>query len=387
MSSSPYTSSYPPATNSNTEVRPPQQPPVPSAPSLPTQPPAQPPAPLLPLSTYPQPPVTHNTLAKRRKTLSKALKLRSSHLTPNAPPQGNEHDAELLGLSGEKKRNRLGYARTNMACGNCRKRKIRCQPVKDDGRCGQCIRLKKDCQFYAVDQQPPIPPPSRAGSRAQHRMMVASPTTSPPAAPSHPGEMQAHQSYPSYHSATMPMNQDMRTTVTPGVSSSTLYNYGQSIGNYASTATSPIAGQGGTGATWRNYPSEPPVSPGYASYPVPVSQASNAWVASPVEAPAGPESATRSDDPWLQYQQPPTRSMSFSAGHPVPYAANQNRAFDRRTSVASDVYHPTSIEGVPSASYTAWQQQQYQPWYPEGGQPGSSADENPTNMDSMYYGR
>ncbi|KAI3332011.1 hypothetical protein HD806DRAFT_177422 [Xylariaceae sp. AK1471] len=114
MQHSTYMSSYPPSTSSNMEVRPLQQPPVPSAPSLP----AQLPAPLLPPSAYPVP-ATHSPLAKRRESLSKAsLKPRRSHSTPNVRPQGmNEPDTDSLGLHGEKKRNRLGYARTNMACG------------------------------------------------------------------------------------------------------------------------------------------------------------------------------------------------------------------------------------------------------------------------------
>jgi len=37
--------------------------------------------------------------------------------------------------------------------GHCRRRKIRCLLAKDDpqGRCSNCIRLKKDCSFYPVD--------------------------------------------------------------------------------------------------------------------------------------------------------------------------------------------------------------------------------------------
>lgn len=114
MSDPTYMSNYPSSTNSTVEVRPPQQPLVPSASLLP----AQLPAPLLPLSAYPSLPVTHSPLAKRRESLSKALKLRRSHSTPNVTPQGmNEPDTEFAGLPGDKKRNRLGYARTNMACG------------------------------------------------------------------------------------------------------------------------------------------------------------------------------------------------------------------------------------------------------------------------------
>lgn len=51
------------------------------------------------------------------------------------------------------------------ATGHCRRRKIRCQlPLPEDvqGRCTNCIRLKKECNFYPVDQAPPTeskPPP------------------------------------------------------------------------------------------------------------------------------------------------------------------------------------------------------------------------------------
>ena len=41
--------------------------------------------------------------------------------------------------------------------GHCRRRKIRCLLAPDDpqGRCSNCIRLKKECNFFPVEQQPP----------------------------------------------------------------------------------------------------------------------------------------------------------------------------------------------------------------------------------------
>lgn len=45
---------------------------------------------------------------------------------------------------------------TNTACaGHCRRRKIRCllpNPEDSHGRCANCIRLKKECNFFPVDQ-------------------------------------------------------------------------------------------------------------------------------------------------------------------------------------------------------------------------------------------
>ncbi|KAJ6020405.1 hypothetical protein N7540_005909 [Penicillium herquei] len=69
----------------------------------------------------------------------------------------------------DKKRNKLGYHRTSVACVHCRRRKIRCLVAPDDaqGRCENCIRLRKECQFFPVDQQPPIEKKSRPNSRLE----------------------------------------------------------------------------------------------------------------------------------------------------------------------------------------------------------------------------
>ncbi|KAH9819757.1 GAL4-like Zn(II)2Cys6 (or C6 zinc) binuclear cluster DNA-binding domain [Teratosphaeria destructans] len=59
----------------------------------------------------------------------------------------------------DKKRNKLGYQRISIACGaHCRRRKIRCLVAEGDpqSRCQNCIRLKKECVFYPVDQQSAI---------------------------------------------------------------------------------------------------------------------------------------------------------------------------------------------------------------------------------------
>ncbi|CAZ80559.1 unnamed protein product [Tuber melanosporum] len=72
--------------------------------------------------------------------------------TPNV-----REDASIQAAGGsystDKRRNKLGYHRISVACGHCRRRKIRCIAAKDDpsGRCSNCIRLKKDCNFYPVE--------------------------------------------------------------------------------------------------------------------------------------------------------------------------------------------------------------------------------------------
>jgi hypothetical protein len=50
----------------------------------------------------------------------------------------------------ERKRTRGPYNRVTIACRHCRRRKIRCLGAPDDaqGRCSNCIRLKKECHWY-----------------------------------------------------------------------------------------------------------------------------------------------------------------------------------------------------------------------------------------------
>lgn len=69
-----------------------------------------------------------------------------------------------------------GLAHTSYTV-HCRRRKIRCLVATDDtqGRCENCIRLRKECQFFPVDQQPPVEKKSRPSSR------IETPTTDRPA--------------------------------------------------------------------------------------------------------------------------------------------------------------------------------------------------------------
>jgi hypothetical protein len=129
------------------------------------------------------------------------LALRRSFSTPNAMPfpSATTDDAHA-GASGEKKRNKLGYHRTSVACGkiqimwfplgtilifiyigHCRRRKIRCVPSQSDphGRCSNCIRLKKDCSFHPVDQQVTPEPRSKTLSLGHGSQRDASASPSP----------------------------------------------------------------------------------------------------------------------------------------------------------------------------------------------------------------
>jgi hypothetical protein len=80
--------------------------------------------------------------------------LRRSMSFPNNGPLGlPPPDPASFANHGEKKRNKLGYHRTSIACSHCRKRKIRCIPLSDtQSACQNCVRLKKACSFLAADQ-------------------------------------------------------------------------------------------------------------------------------------------------------------------------------------------------------------------------------------------
>lgn len=157
---------------------------------------------------------------------SKESKAKRSMSTPNIRTSNN-NDPAALALVNDKRRNKLGYHRTSVACGklfsrpsktaglyllwhngnliniltglvgHCRRRKIRCIPAPADpqNRCSNCIRLKKECNFYPVDQQPP-PEPKRRGSKAQSGTGGASQSSSP-SIPS--GQLPDMQSNLPYH--------------------------------------------------------------------------------------------------------------------------------------------------------------------------------------------
>lgn len=73
------------------------------------------------------------------------------------------------------------WALLTQSLGHCRRRKIRCllDPVDQRGRCSNCIRLKKECKFYPVDQQPSPETRARSGSKAEASSNDAETSTSP----------------------------------------------------------------------------------------------------------------------------------------------------------------------------------------------------------------
>ncbi|KAL8683472.1 MAG: hypothetical protein Q9186_000512 [Xanthomendoza sp. 1 TL-2023] len=118
--------------------------------------------------------------AARRRRLSKgsmSSSLKRSASTPDVRGLLTPESAMSL----DKRRNKLGYHRTSVACGHCRRRKIRCLLALDDpqNRCSNCIRLKKECCFFPVDQQPQMDRRPRTGSKAGSGEASASSSSSP----------------------------------------------------------------------------------------------------------------------------------------------------------------------------------------------------------------
>ncbi|KAI9711593.1 MAG: hypothetical protein M1820_002158 [Bogoriella megaspora] len=99
---------------------------------------------------------------KRRPSKAKTpAAIKRSTSTPHMRSLAQSDSGALSPTAADKRaRHKLGYQRTSVACGHCRRRKIRCLLAPEDpqGRCSNCIRLKKECNFYPVDQQAPNGP-------------------------------------------------------------------------------------------------------------------------------------------------------------------------------------------------------------------------------------
>ncbi|KAF2257128.1 hypothetical protein BU26DRAFT_36586 [Trematosphaeria pertusa] len=127
---------------------------------------------------------------KRRPSKDKTTTaIRRSSSTPHMRNLALGTTGELSPTS-DKRRNKLGYHRTSVACGHCRRRKIRCLVANDEptGRCANCIRLKKECNFYPVDQNPENPRPQTGAIKDVNPGASASATSSPRHPPSMSGE-------------------------------------------------------------------------------------------------------------------------------------------------------------------------------------------------------
>ncbi|KXT18880.1 hypothetical protein AC579_3571 [Pseudocercospora musae] len=119
-----------------------------------------------PPSPPPPPPSPSAAATSRKKAKPPKTKPRQQPSKSSSTPSLRAHimsDSDL-----DKKRNKLGYQRISIACAHCRRRKIRCLLSEDESeqRCQNCIRLKKECVFYPVDQQAAIDARSETSTRS-----------------------------------------------------------------------------------------------------------------------------------------------------------------------------------------------------------------------------
>lgn len=313
---------------------------------------------------------------------------------------------------------------TDQELGHCRRRKIRCIPAPADpqNRCSNCIRLKKECNFYPVDQQPP-PDPRRRGSKAQsgneRQSESSSPSTSSGQLPEMPSNIpyshlnmppiqdlggpqmkrQRTESFsPENKGSTIPLKPYPETYPHPTVvTSSRNYEYPpgpQGPTNWMAPDASPSTkAQGDVPQTfWRVNPQDSPITPAFSPFtPNMAIPPSQGWPAShPEPSPredmswgSGPQRSIsysnlegmQSQQHYSAYPNPPTpsvpehyeakpRIVPSSGMYPPPISTSQNHP--PPPGPASAPVHgisdqqPHSANSLPPVPFSNWQQQQQQ---------------------------
>ncbi|QLI72966.1 uncharacterized protein G6M90_00g100880 [Metarhizium brunneum] len=283
--------------------------------------------------------------------------LKRSFSTPDTArlqKQAAEDSQGQQSSAGEKKRNKLGYHRTSIACSHCRRRKIRCIASPDvPNRCVNCIRLKKECSFYPVDQQPgtdtrPKAPPRQAGgpnaSSASSSPAVG--TGSPAGTPS------------CMMGSGVTLSGSQGATADYFSSDASVSPNGMPAGNQYTFANQPTSGWVSTDMNsasvskpedmampWHAYPTESPISGQFSPY-TQTSSASITWTSGTSEA------GSHDDMAWGEFPTP-MRSLSYSgesggSHSQAPFIQmTQAQAYERRQSNFSDAYppFPTTMAG------------------------------------------
>ncbi|KAF4337074.1 hypothetical protein FBEOM_9063 [Fusarium beomiforme] len=324
----------------------------------------------------------------------------------SAPNSASLHPSDVEeqqqnGSSGEKKRNKLGYHRTSVACGHCRRRKIRCitSPNDTQGRCINCIRLKKDCSFFPVDQASVDDSRGRQTSKSTTAPKGKSATSSPATPISNLVEQPKKAKLPFVPSSKRPGPITV-PKVTEVEGAKGLPPQTKASGSSPENMTPSEAGtqyptnwivtapeQSPTSSSnlstpWHTYTTGSPMSTQFSPF-TSVNHSPSGWPPGNSE----PVPQGEMDMPWCQFA-PPTRSMSYGgeplgSNHPSQYPLMApGRQFERRPSALSDAY-TTSMGGmvpgfdgsnintavpfppnaVPAASYATWDQTQTYPGY------------------------
>ncbi|KAF4775484.1 hypothetical protein HER10_EVM0011036 [Colletotrichum scovillei] len=320
--------------------------------------------------------------------------------------QANISDSSQSGQAGDKKRNKLGYHRTSVACGHCRRRKIRCimSEVQGDGRCRNCIRLKKDCSFFPVDQAPSQM--TEAKPKAQPRPAGGSNTASASSSPVVlPGQApEGSQHYQHHQGGVLPSPQNVLPTT---IQTSAAGNLGQDPTVPVSSTTTSSQPYDFANPQITNWAS-PDISSNYATKSGDLRETKKPY------AEQSPITPSPSFSPYTS-QAPPSASWSnadinaqnnmgyssFTIGNPMAYPrgtqiptqyptmSQQGRQFPRRSStvMTTDMYtnpiatsfptmdpHTVSMSAGanPPSGYGTWPQQQQQQQQPPYGYPRPS---------------
>ncbi|OAQ95988.1 hypothetical protein LLEC1_01663 [Akanthomyces lecanii] len=297
--------------------------------------------------------------------------------------------ADSATTAGEKKRNKLGYHRTSIACsndalGHCRRRKIRCIVSPEmQNRCINCIRLKKDCSFFPVDQQSGGDSQGKSTGQETGSSTAHSQSSSPILGPGHPAVMPSGSMY-----GTGPM-QDAIGHAASTVGYASVAGEGLGIPTpadqnfvissesslaWGSAEPRPVAMPGSmdVGYGWRPYGSVSGSTEHISPFGPGPTTASN-WMA------ATPGTPQLNDWTWDNGMPPtiPARSMSFSGellGHPppqlVPVPSNAppystrgrpiiGNAFSSPITPAPGLHHLPSQAGDSSGTWGEQRQQMF----------------------------
>ncbi|KAK2032563.1 hypothetical protein LX32DRAFT_582514 [Colletotrichum zoysiae] len=332
------------------------------------------------------------TLRERKESFSQAsMKLRRSMSTPDVRPrQTSMSDANQSGLAGEKKRNKLGYHRTSVACGHCRRRKIRCiaSPAMGESRCINCIRLKKECSFFPVDQpsqpQQTTGPRPKAPSQTSPGPNTSSASSSPAIAAMQSLEVSQRQQYrpggihpspgmpppPKLSSAIENLGTEapMSSGVPAGLSSRAFGYPNQSV-SWMSPEVSPSSTTQPKepNETWKSFTGQSPITPSFSPYTSQAPQSAGWGTADP---------NTAGDMGYSSFA--PGSTMTYPRNTPLPpqysMVPQQSRQFERKSSTMSEDVYPTiatqfpdfdpnnaslSAGAIPSPDYTTWVQPPY----------------------------
>ncbi|KAI1416823.1 hypothetical protein F5Y13DRAFT_204182 [Hypoxylon sp. FL1857] len=287
--------------------------------------------------------------ARRRESLSQEFKLKRSVSTPNVRPQGpNEADPGPPGLPNEKRRNKLGYHRTPVACAT-RNKSIRWnQP---------CITLHvsgdADGTYGGNTIESTLPSASHDAIDGKLNVGVSEPPLLAPVIMKHLLRGQK---------------------VSPNTTSGRAFSYGPGTSEWMSTEAAASAAKmpGDANASWASYPHGMPETPdlsSYASNAPPVSLST--WPATSLGL-SRIDTNSRLDDAWKPYP-PGTRSMSYSDDPSGQFSSASTRPYERVQVAEAHLSAQGSLSAgaVPHPTYNVWQQSyqyakpndDYEGWY------------------------